>query len=59
MPKSLHLIHVGKKKRGDAKKKKKPPLTLSEVRQRIELPFKADHINLDDLKRAVEQLNMN
>lgn len=58
MPKSMHLIHAGKKARGDLPKRKspKPPLTLAEVRRRIKLPFTAEHFDPADLQKAIDQL---
>lgn len=56
MAKSLHLIHRDRKARGDLRRQK-PPLTLAQVRAKIRLPFRAKHLDEEELRKAVKGLN--
>ncbi len=57
MTKSLHLIHLGKKERGDVVLHKAAvPRTLKEVRDNLVLPYRPEHIDMELLRKAVAEL---
>ncbi len=57
MTKSLHLIHLGKKERGDVvQPKTTAPRILKEIRDKIVLPYRPEHIDTELLRKAVAEL---
>lgn len=57
MPQSLHLIHRGRKLRGDkTMKRQKKTRTLAQVRAAIRLPFHPEHITEAEIQAGVRAL---
>lgn len=57
MAQSLHLIHRGRKLRGDkSPRRQRRDRTLAQVRAAIRLPYKPDHISEAEIRAGVRAL---